>query len=154
MFLGGGHEMHKMPDLDIMVDWIAVDYAAASIADIMLKTAYLPANKDQSVYHIVNPRLVKWRKVLELVNETGMRFEIVSPLEWLDSLAKDGNNPAFKLIGFYQENFFQSLKMPVWETKKTAIVTPIIDKAPIIDSKLFSKFLDRWQSIGFYNPII
>ncbi|KAG2233404.1 hypothetical protein INT48_007434 [Thamnidium elegans] len=154
MLVGGGSRMRKMPDLDIMVDWIPVDYAAASITDIMLKTAYFSANKDQSVYHIVNPGLVKWRDVLESIKKTGMRFEIVSPLEWLDALAKDGNNPAFKLVGFYQESFFQSLKMPVWETYKTSAVTSMIDKAPVIDFRLFSKSFDRWQSMGFYKPVI
>ncbi|KAI9251692.1 hypothetical protein EDC94DRAFT_642522 [Helicostylum pulchrum] len=143
------------PDLGISVDWITVDHAAAAITEIMLKTAYFTANKDQSVYHIVNPRLVQWRDVLDSVKDAGMRFEVVSPVEWLDALAKDESNPAFKLVSFYQDSFLHSsLKMPVWETKKTVAVTSIIDKAPVVGSRLFSKSFEQWKAIGFYKPTI
>lgn len=147
--------MRKFPDLGISVDWITVDHAAAAITEIMLKTAYFTANKDQSVYHIVNPRLVQWRDVLDSVKDAGMRFEVVSPVEWLDALAKDESNPAFKLVSFYQDSFLHSsLKMPVWETKKTVAVTSVIDKAPVVGSRLFSKSFEQWKAIGFYKPTI
>ncbi|KAI9483645.1 MAG: hypothetical protein EXX96DRAFT_648358 [Benjaminiella poitrasii] len=152
MFVGGGSVMHKMPNLDTIIDWITVDYAATSIVDIMLRTAYLNSDKDNSIYHIVNPHLIHWSDVLKAMKGAGMKFDIVSPTEWVDALAKDTSNPAARLLSFYEANFSDTFKFPIWQTKKTAVVAPIIDKSPVLDANLFSKFLNRWQSVGFYNP--
>ncbi|KAF1806067.1 hypothetical protein V8B55DRAFT_1592110 [Mucor lusitanicus] len=152
MFVGGGSIMHKMPNLDTVIDWITVDYAAASIADIMLKTANLPADPEKSIYHIVNPKLVMWSDILTAMKKNGMEFDIVEPAEWVEELAKDDTNPAFRLMSFYEGNFKENFKMPVWKTDKTSAMTPIIAKSPVLDADLFGKFLTRWQSVGFYNP--
>ncbi|CEP11935.1 hypothetical protein [Parasitella parasitica] len=154
MFIGGGSVMHEMPNLDTVIDWITVDYAAASIADIMLRTANLPANTEQSIYHIVNPRLVMWSDVLTAMKKSGMKFNTVEPAQWVEDLAKDDSNPAFRLMSFYEDNFKGSFNMPVWKTEKTSALTPIISQAPVLDADLFSKFLTRWQSVGFYNPAV
>jgi thioester reductase-like protein len=152
MFVGGGSVMHKMPALDTVIDWITVDYAAKTIADIMLRRAYSASNRDESIYHIVNPQLVNWSDVLEAMSASGMKFETVAPLEWVESLAKDDSNPAYTLMSFYDANFKESFKMPVWKTEKTAAAAPVIDQSPVLDAALFTKFLNRWESIGFYNP--
>lgn len=153
MFVGGGSVMHKMPNLDTVIDWITVDYAAASIADIMLRTAYLTANPEQSIYHIVNPKLVMWSDLLTAMKKNGMKFDIVEPAEWVEELSKDDTNPAFRLMSFYEGNFKENFKMPVWKTEKTSAMTPIIARAPVLDADLFGKFLARWQAVGFYNPV-
>ncbi|GAA5813475.1 hypothetical protein MFLAVUS_006953 [Mucor flavus] len=152
MFVGGGSIMHKMPGLDTVIDWITVDSAAESIVDIMLRTAYLPANMDQSVYHIVNPHTITWNDVLDAMKDAGMQFDVVSPSEWVDVLSKDDANPAFKLMSFYESNFREAFEMPIWETKKTSALTPFISKSPILDSSLFGKFLYHWSAVEFYNP--
>lgn len=154
MFIGGGAIMHKMPDLDTTIDWITVDYAAKSIADIMIRTAYLPADVDQSVYNIINPHIINWRDVLEAMKDTGMTFDVVSSSEWVDTLSKDDTNPALKIMSFYEDSFKGSFKMPTWETKKTSTLTPLISKSPILDANLFNKFLSHWSSVGFYSPVV
>lgn len=61
MMIGGGVEMKEMPDLGNMVkDWIPVDFAAASIVQIMLKVANDNTGSPEQVYHIVNPNMVTW----------------------------------------------------------------------------------------------
>jgi thioester reductase-like protein len=154
MFIGGGSVMHKMPALDTAIDWITVDYAAAAIKDIMVRTAYLPSNEDQSIYHIVNPNVIHWDDVLQAMKNSGMKFEIVSSSEWVKELAKDDANPAYKLIGFYESSFNDTFKMPIWQTEKTSVITPRISKSPALSSTLFSKFLHHWESVGFYNPSV
>lgn len=151
MFIGGGSVMHKMPALDTVIDWITVDYAASSIADIMLRTAYSSADQDQFVYHIVNPKVIDWNDVLQAMRDAGMKFDIVSPADWVEELSKDDTNPAYKLMSFYETNFKEAFKMPLWETKKTSTLTPLISQSPILDSNLFTKFLKRWENVGFYN---
>ncbi|CAO3642661.1 unnamed protein product [Cunninghamella blakesleeana] len=156
MFIGGGSVMHKMPVLNTVIDWIPVDYAAQTIADIMLSTFYDAADRDHSVYHIVNPQLIQWKDVLQAMKSSGMSFDIVPPSDWVASLAQDDQNPAYTLMGFYETNFMEeeAFKMPVWKTTKTSTLAPILDKSPIIDTCLFSKFLKSWQSVGFYDPSI
>lgn len=152
MFIGGGAMMHKMPGLNTHVDWITVDSAAAAIVDIMMRTAYLPATKNKSVYHIVNPNTISWNDVLEAMKDNGMTFDVVPSSNWVDLLTKNDTNPAYKLISFYEANFRGDFKMPIWETKKACALSPFLSKSPILDANLFRKFLTHWSSVRFYNP--
>jgi hypothetical protein len=83
---------------------------------------------------------------------SGMKFDVVSPNEWVETLSKDDTNPSFRLMSFYESNFNESFKMPIWQTEKTKEVTPIIENSPVLDANLFTKFLQRWESVGFYDP--
>ncbi|KAL9553202.1 hypothetical protein MBANPS3_003393 [Mucor bainieri] len=152
LFIGGGSIMKKMPRLNTAIDWIPVDYAAASIVDIMLKTASLSANLAQSIYHIVNPHSIQWYDVLTAMRENGMKFNIVEPEEWVKELSKDDTNPAFRLMSFYQKMFKDSFQMSEWRTEKTCALTPIISQSPALNADLFSRYLSYWKSVGFYNP--
>jgi thioester reductase-like protein len=154
LFMGGANVMHKMPALDTSVDWITVDYASATICKVMLETAHLPANEGRTVFHIVNPRIIHWSDVLEAMKQAGMKFDIVSPTEWVEFLSKDQSNPAYTLMSFFEANFNESFKMPIWKTEHTAETAPVINDCPIVDANLFSKFLTRWETVGFYNPAI
>lgn len=61
MMIDGGAEMKEMPDLgNMVIDWIPVDFAAASIVQIMLKVANDNTGSPEQVYHIVNPNMVTW----------------------------------------------------------------------------------------------
>ncbi|KAI8091211.1 uncharacterized protein B0P05DRAFT_484698 [Gilbertella persicaria] len=152
MFIGGGAMMKKMPKLETDIDWISVDYAATTITDIMLRTAYAPAQKNQHIYHIVNPRLITWSHVLDAMKASGMQFDIVEPKEWIELLAKDQSNPCYRLMSFYEASFKNPFKMPVWKTEKTSSLAPVINDSPVLDASLFTKFLSHWQSVGFYRP--
>jgi thioester reductase-like protein len=149
MFIGGGSIMHKMPNLDITIDWIPVDAASVSIVNIMLRTAFLPADQDQFIYHIVNPCTVTWTSVLGAMRDSGMDFEIVSPSEWIESLLQDGTNPAYRLVSFYEASF-KGFKMPIYKTIESSALSPLINQSPVLDATLFRKFLAYWKSVGFY----
>ncbi|RCI06324.1 hypothetical protein CU098_001493, partial [Rhizopus stolonifer] len=153
MFVGGGSIMKKMPKLDNVVDWISVDYAAATIVDIMLRTAHACTQENQYIYHIVNPHLISWNDVLQAMKASGMKFDIVEPVEWIQTLSKDQSNPCYRLMSFYEANFTSFFKMPVWKTEKTSALAPTINDSPVFDANLFSKYLSHWQSVGFYNPL-
>lgn len=60
---------------NIVVDWIPVNSASASIVDIMLQTVYLPADKDQFIFSIVNPHKLTWSDVLQAMKDCGMKFD-------------------------------------------------------------------------------
>ncbi|KAF7727900.1 hypothetical protein EC973_006899 [Apophysomyces ossiformis] len=152
MFIGGGQVMHKMPKLDTAIDWITVDNAASSILDIMLSTANQPANIDASIYHIVNPHPITWDDILSAMKSSGMQFDTVTPTEWVTELSKDSTNPAYKLMSFYEGNFNDKFAMPLWETEKTKAASTHLQKSPLLDASLFTKYLDFWRKVGFYQP--
>lgn len=152
MFIGGGSIMKKMPRLNTEIDWIPSNFAAAAIVDIMSKTSHLPANTDESIYHIVNPHLVPWYDILTAMKKSGMEFDIVEPAVWVEELAKDDTNPAFRLMSFYKDNFKGSFRMAVWKTEKTCALAPILSQSPVLDISLFRKYLKHWELVGFYKP--
>ncbi|KAG1472121.1 hypothetical protein G6F56_001728 [Rhizopus delemar] len=141
-----------MSVLQTEIDWIPVDYAAAAISDVMLRTAYLAAKIDEFIYHIVNPKIVTWNDVLEAMRACGTKFDRVSSSEWVETLSKDDTNPAYRLMSFYEDSFKKDFKMPIWYTNKTREIAPILGQSPILNADLFGKHLKHWQSIGFYNP--
>lgn len=151
MLIGGGAMMHKMPALsdEMRIDWIPVDYAAQTIVDIMLHDQEFLISTEQSIYHIVNPNVIAWNNVLDAMKSSGMSFDIVSFPEWIELLAQNSQNPAYKLIGYYETN--DTFRMPAWSTKKTMEIAPIMKTSPVIDANFFRKFLDFWREIGFYN---
>lgn len=156
MFIGGGAIMHKMPDLDdCHIDWIPVDYASASIVDIMLYTAHLSADDDGEhfLFNIVNPNAITWTNVLEAMQQSGMKFDLVALDEWLQCLEKDDSNPAYPLLSFYGNNFKNASKLPSWKTRKACAISPLLSKSPVINNELFSKYLNHWKSIGFYRSL-
>ncbi|KAI9030910.1 hypothetical protein CLU79DRAFT_884029 [Phycomyces nitens] len=151
MFVGGGNIMKKMPNLNIIIDWIPVNYAASSIVDIMLKTSARPVQVNGSVYHIVNPYRVTWSYILQAMRDSGMTFETVEANEWVKELEKDDENPAFKLLSFYESSLDGSSKMPVLSIEKTAALTPILKDCPALSIQLFNLFVLYWKSIEFYK---
>ncbi|KAL0092093.1 hypothetical protein J3Q64DRAFT_1819681 [Phycomyces blakesleeanus] len=151
MFIGGGSVMKKMPRLNTAIDWIPVDYAAACIVDIMLKTTSKPVDINESVYHIVNPYRVTWEDLLKAMRYSGMSFETVPVKEWIRELKKDDKNPAFRLVSFYENTLDETFTMPVLSTEKTILFSPILRNCSALDTQLLKKFVLYWKSIGFYK---
>lgn len=154
LIVGGGSVMKKMPAIETEIDWLPVDHAATGIFEIMLSTAdKTAAEVAGKVYHIVNPNTVTWSDVLSSMKECGIDFETMAPVDWVEALAKDQENPAYKLLGFYENNFTKSFKMPIFDTDMTVQEAPALAAAPPFDAKLLGKQLNYWKSVGFYQPI-
>ncbi|GAB5589605.1 hypothetical protein Unana1_04505 [Umbelopsis nana] len=148
MVAGGAAYMRKMPMMDSQIDWIPLDYSASSILEIMHKTANDPPSSKDAVFHIVSPNRVTWMDFLQALRDNGLDFENVSPDEWIKELSEDDNNPAFKLVSFYQD-VFGSAEMPVWRTTKTEALSSTLKTTPKIDGELIGKYLQYWRSRHF-----
>ncbi|KAI9250966.1 hypothetical protein BDA99DRAFT_469417 [Phascolomyces articulosus] len=158
----GGNQLGLMPKLSsVNVDWLPVDFAATSIVDIMLKMRHteLVSLQQQAFFHIVNPSRVQWSDVLNAMQALGMKFDIVEPEQWVEALSKHQENPAYRLMSFFEANFKSSSQetaeqaMPVWETEKTVQVSPVLSKAPPFGKALLKKHLAFWRHVGFYSPL-
>ena len=149
----GGSRLGMLPDLaTAAVTWLPVDYAAASIIEIMLKTKATRGVK-QSVFHIVNPTSVTWLQVLRACQECGIQFDIVSPAKFVEEINKHPDNLAYQVKSFFEARLktmeSDSNTLPVWETARTIQMTPVLAKAPGITADLLKKYLEYWSTLGF-----
>ncbi|KAI8141740.1 hypothetical protein BJV82DRAFT_617342 [Fennellomyces sp. T-0311] len=147
----GGTQLGLMPDLQsVTIDWLPVNIAATSIVDIMLGE-----KMNQGFFHIVNPQRVTWSDVLKAMQSCNMNFQVVKPEEWVQALRKHQDNPAYRLMSFFEANFKSSgdAKMPVWQTDRAIEAAPCLGEAPPFDTALLQKHLAFWRNVGFYTPL-
>ncbi|KAI8879659.1 acetyl-CoA synthetase-like protein [Backusella circina FSU 941] len=145
MFIGGSSVMGVMPILNSVIDWLPVDYAAKIIVEIMSET--YRGKTAQHIYHIVNPHILRWTDILDILKSSGISFNTVSLSEWINMLENSPNNPALALLPYYESMLESSGEMPIWETDNTRQVAPTMNHIPLLDSNLFKKFLVHWNSV-------
>lgn len=129
-----------MPTMDTTINWLPIDYAGQAIIDIMLTRG----ETKQSVFHVVNTKIVSWSSMLEAMKDSGVFFETVDPETWVRELSKHQQNPAYKLLSFYKNIFVNSTPVSAqWETSKTESLTTAIVSAPTVNERL-SLYLEKW----------
>lgn len=143
-----------------MVDWIPVDVAAATITDILLHQ-----ENGYSVHNIVNPRLIEWEKLVEMLqfstlNAEKAKMEEVDMKEWvhrLKILASDTGIspttvPGLKLLHFF-ENMCNELEghvvSKVFETEKTRGVSSALRACGAMRGEWIEMNLKKWRVGGF-----
>ncbi|KAL9542716.1 hypothetical protein MBANPS3_008470 [Mucor bainieri] len=149
MLVSGGMLLKSMPELTTRIDWVPLDFAAASIAKIMIDTASDKANAPNAVYHIVNPNEVQWSDILETMRQCGMEFDVVPIKQWVQALSKREDAPAYKLMSFYENAFKDLADSPHWNTEKTVQAVPCLGKAPSFNAALLAKYIAYWRKEGF-----
>lgn len=110
-----------LPKLDENPSWLPVDQCARAITDIAMNASERCADVDL-VYHLVNPHTFSWARDLLPALQRGSalpKFDVVSPQEWLERLAKSDSdpvrNPSIKLIDFWRSKY-ASRNSPQMET--------------------------------------
>ncbi|KAI9279609.1 hypothetical protein BY458DRAFT_545119 [Sporodiniella umbellata] len=141
--------MNQMPSLELDVDWIPMDYAAATISEIVIRTAELDADIDLAIFHIVNPYPIGWSYMLDTLRDYGLSFEKTSPEEWVQSLSENHDLPGYRLMSFYQNNFKSDATIAKWKTNKTRAIAPVLGNTPVLGPELVDKYLKYWQSTNF-----
>ena len=154
-----------LPALDERPSWLPVDGCAQAVVDLSISSS--PGVEDQTanepdlVYHLVNPCTFDWKSAFlpTLQNHPEFPvFDIVSPREWLDRLAKSeqdpGKNPSMKLINFWRgkygdnKQFSQPEEEPsglTFETSRTVKDCPSLGEArdPVSEG-LVERYVDVW----------
>jgi hypothetical protein len=92
-----------------------------------------------------------WIDVLEAMKQSGMEFEVVSAEEWVKDLSEHEDNPAYKLMAFYENAFKDLAEFPHWNTEKTLETAPLLGEAPSFNSELLGKYINYWRKEGFCN---
>ncbi|KAI9251796.1 hypothetical protein BDA99DRAFT_426796, partial [Phascolomyces articulosus] len=179
LMMMGGAVMNKMPDQSFRiphVDWLPVDSAATAILEIMLHYAISPLNdyftkascisREQqqrrrcpTFHHIINPNRITWLEMLQMMTDCGLEFDIVQTDQWVDELRKQEDNPAYRLLSYFENNWATNVssttgenyyhRMPLWDTEETVQIAPSLAMAPVLDVSLFKKCLLSWRQLGF-----
>ncbi|GAA5802433.1 hypothetical protein HPULCUR_007898 [Helicostylum pulchrum] len=156
--IGGGSYLKKLlsigklPELNMAIDWLPLDIAGDAIVSVMMKNGKGSAyTKDSYIFSIVNPNDVSWSSLLDSLKKCGMKFDIVEPESWVKELALMQDNPAYRLLSFYQKSFVNDQRgSHKWDIQNTGGLFPDIYNAPTIND-ILPKYLSFWQSIGFYT---
>ncbi|KAJ7281917.1 L-aminoadipate-semialdehyde dehydrogenase [Mycena rebaudengoi] len=141
-----------LPTVSENPSWLPVDFAGKGIAEVVLTPH---TAKSAAVYHIVNPNVTaSWDDMLLGLKSAGLKFDTVSPTEWVNRLAKsnpDGlKNPTIKLLPFFQMRYGKAHRKPmVFQTIKTAKAAPTIGASPSISPDLVGKWVAHWRQTGF-----
>ncbi|KAH0388306.1 acetyl-CoA synthetase-like protein, partial [Aureobasidium melanogenum] len=148
-----------LPTHNEELSWLPVDLAASIVVELSGIAQPITETRLQDnelVYNIQNPKVYHWTlDILPALRRAGLRFDEVSPKEWVQRLrAGDQNpesNPPVKLTEFFAERYGNVVgNAPMksagrYDTiqtcKDSATMTAIPD---LIESDLVAKFVKAW----------
>ncbi|XXG94486.1 hypothetical protein Hte_000743 [Hypoxylon texense] len=146
-----------LPILDETPSWLPVDKCASAVLELSgltLGAKGNPSGSYEEVYHVLNPTTFSWTNdLLPALRAAGLKFEIVTPLEWVQRLRESEQNPqknpAVKLLDFYVEKYCGNRGEQndlIFETRTTAKHSETIKQGfDIIQNGVMQKCLYNWQ---------
>ncbi|KAF1943444.1 hypothetical protein EJ02DRAFT_510963 [Clathrospora elynae] len=151
MMLSTARLVKCLPDLvDEPLDWLPVDVAAKAF----LEATGLDngsADKDITVYHVLNPhREPTWREMLGWLQKKE-DFEIVSPKAWVGRLERSGGteHSALKLLGLWKESYGnasqETTSRPRFSMQETKKNVPALRDVKSIDEAYVGRIWDWVQ---------
>lgn len=160
-----------LPKLNEEVAWLPVDYAATivlELSEIIPPPSSSPSDNSKNgedaevVYAVQNPKTHHWtHSILPALHTAGLKFDSVSPQEWIDRLvASDPDptrNPPVKLLGFFRERYANAstaedgprgtaVKTAArFETKLTCQASKTMRSVPdLVASGMVGRFVRQW----------
>jgi thioester reductase-like protein len=134
-----------LPELNDTLTWLPIDVVASSMVEIC------HAPRRHGVYHVVNPRSFNWtRDLLPMLADAGLKFERVSPAEWLERLAASDPdpavNPTIKLLEFFRAKYAKPKAGPgvFFETEKARAESESLRRVGAPDAALIGKMVKYW----------
>ncbi|KAG1775414.1 L-aminoadipate-semialdehyde dehydrogenase [Suillus placidus] len=144
-----------LPNLEELVSWLPVDYAAKTILDLVnVPPQRLPLG-DCPVWNVIHPKLVPWTSILSSLQHSGLKFKALPRHEWIKALRAspidEVNNPSRKLLTFFENKYGQeevATRYPLL-TVQTEKASKSLGNAPIADVGLVGKWVAAWRETGF-----
>ncbi|ORY46225.1 hypothetical protein BCR35DRAFT_356262 [Leucosporidium creatinivorum] len=153
-----GDVLHALPDLKETPSWLPVDYAAKTIIDLALSPA--PSTPTSQAWHVLQPKTVTFSSILDALADCGIKFDRVSPAEWVTRLRNGPQdptvNPTIKLLEFFDKKYGQPTtsepapKRYPLSCERTLEASQSLREAPVVDSALMAKFVEAWRQSGFF----
>lgn len=145
-----------LPALDEEMSWLPVDTAAEIILDVSLGNANRSDDPDL-VYHVLNPQRFHWsRDMLPALAAAGLKFETLSPAEWMEKLRNSDRdpmkNPPIKLLDWFESKYGNKasaanqgvLEYSTVETRKDS---ETMNRVPsVVDELYITKVVERLRN--------
>ena len=149
--------LKALPDFEGLLSWTPVDDVAATLVDLLLLS---PDISPRPYYHIDNPIRQPWSEMTPLLaSEMGVPLGNIIPFpEWVQRVREhprlvegpDGENPAFLLIDFLDENFLRmSCGGLLLDTANTRKHSKTLAEMGPVEAEVTSAFIRRWIEVGF-----
>ncbi|MDA8137447.1 MAG: thioester reductase domain-containing protein [Desulfobacteraceae bacterium] len=142
-------KVRAFPDLDFQINGVPVDAAADAIVSIALTPLAQGRN-----YHIVHPRVVPVRRLIEYCISGGYDFPVLPCAQWLELLAAQANGhgdltPYVPVIRQEITSMNGNL-LPEFSFANTLQAIPDYRQTmPVIDKDLFQRYLAHLEKIKF-----
>ncbi|KAI1496455.1 male sterility protein-domain-containing protein [Biscogniauxia marginata] len=138
-----------------MVDWVPVDVAAQSIAELATGSTISETSAGVGVYHVVNPRQTTWASLVPTIVrhlDTGNTIKVVQLKEWVSALRESApvtedisQNPAIKLLDFF-EGLASKIGDPVrLDTKEAVGRSPALASLGPIQDGMVENWMRQWD---------
>ena len=149
------------------VDWIPVDILGKAIHELVTTEknetpdfdTQLPSPSTPTVYHLVNPNRTTYADALLPQLKSLLGLPAVPFEDWVKRLrgsvaktqtAEISDNPAVKLLGFYEELVCRAKesRVQVWlDTERAVEGSPTLKGADAITGQLLDNWLRQWGYI-------
>lgn len=140
--------LKAVPKLVGSLSWIPVNRAGDAITDMLFSKSFRP------IYHMENPSRQSWDGLIaNLASILGgsQPLPIVPFGEWLERVKAAGEekNPAFKVIGFLENDFVRmSSGIVILRTAETKLDSPALVKSTALDRRHLEEYIAYWRRVG------
>lgn len=151
--------LKALPDFDGLLSWTPVDEVASTLVDL----AFLSGDKTHyPIYHIDNPIRQPWKEMIPILADAlEIEPQGIIPFEsWVQRVrdhprqveGPEGENPAFLLIDFLDENFLRmSCGGLLLDTVNVREHSTTLAKAGPVSERVARLFIQSWKDMGFLS---
>ena len=156
--INGSIQMGYMPEIDLELDLIPVDYVSKNIVALSRQDI---SNVNDSTFHLNHPRPLPWNQLIKFTQDAGYQVQPLALEQWLEKLKTivrpNPANPLYPLIPFLlsrpTENLtilelMQSRKSPQVSCQKTLKTLAQTDKTiacSALDENLWQTYFDYFK---------
>ncbi|OTB20766.1 hypothetical protein K445DRAFT_18037 [Daldinia sp. EC12] len=151
--------LKALPDFDGLLSWTPVNEVAGTLADLIF------LSEDEThypIYHVENPVRQQWKEMTPiLANALNIPRESIIPFgEWVQRVREhprktegpEGENPAFLLIDFLDDNFYRmSCGGLLLDTIKARKHSKTLANTGPVGEHIARRFIQSWKNTGFLS---
>ncbi|KAI0138702.1 hypothetical protein F4776DRAFT_670564 [Hypoxylon sp. NC0597] len=151
--------LKALPDFDGLLSWTPVDEVAGTLVDLV----FLPEDKTHyPIYHVDNPVRQPWKEMTPILADAlHISPQNIIPFpDWVQLVrdhprqveGPDGENPAFLLIDFLDDNFLRmSCGGLLLDTIKVREHSETLANAGPVGENVTRQFIQSWKDMGFLS---
>lgn len=143
----GAYQMRRIPDWDIAMNFVPVDYAGRAIAYLSQQ----PENQSK-VFHVTAQKSTPVMAIVHWANELGYGFQTIPYEEWRKALLEQPDNALLPLLPMFAQQGLTYNVDRVFDCKNTLEELNGTGITPMPVEELFATYYDYLVESGFLAP--